>query len=60
MDLDYSINGEVSRFIYIKNILSPNDLEILGTWLQNKSFISGKCISGKEIPRNALSQQGFD
>lgn len=54
MDLDYSINGEESRFIYIKNILSPNDLEILETWLQNKSFISGKCISGKEIPRKQL------
>ncbi len=54
MDLDYSINGEESRFIYIKNILSANDLEILETWLQNKSFISGKCISGKEIPRKQL------
>ena len=54
MDLDYSINGEESRFIYIKNILSPADLESMGIWLQNKSFISGKCISGKEIPRKQL------
>ena len=54
MDLDYSINGEESRFIYIKNILLPNDLEILGTWLKDKEFISGKCISGKEIPRKQL------
>jgi len=40
MDLDYSINGEVSRFIYIKNILSPNDLEILGTFKINGNMVT--------------------
>jgi alkylated DNA repair dioxygenase AlkB len=54
MDLKYDIDGEASRFIIIKNILSPKEIETMGFWLVEKEFIGGACISGKEIPRKQL------
>lgn len=60
MDFKYTINNEETRFIYIKNILSIEEIDELGYWLMNRNFLGGTCISGKEIPRKQLwyHQQG--
>lgn len=54
MDFKYSINNEEARFIYIKNILTSDELKHLGSWLNKRKFQGGTCISGKEIPRQQL------
>jgi alkylated DNA repair dioxygenase AlkB len=49
-----SINDEKAQFSYKRNILSPHELRLLKFWLDNHDFKDGKCISGKEIPRQQI------
>ena len=48
------IEGEKSIFLYQHNILSPSLLNKVKKFLENKKYINGYCISGKEIPRQQL------
>lgn len=51
MELKSSINDEPYEFIYIDNVLPPYTYSRLLEWLQSQEYKSGKCISGKVIPR---------
>ena len=54
MEFTPIINDELALFIYIPNILTPNELIELTTWLQCLEYRGGQCISGKDIPRKQL------
>lgn len=51
MNLSSDINNEPYEFRYIKNILPGYTYSRLVEWLQTQEYKSGKCISGKVIPR---------
>ena len=46
------INDELALFLYIPNILNQNELIELTSWPENLQYKKGKCISGKDIPKN--------
>ena len=48
------INGECAAFRYIPNVLSENTVKLVRAQLEAMTFKDGKCISGKEIPRQQL------
>ena len=45
------INNEDFSFIYVENVLPEYTYSCLIEWLQCQEYKSGKCISGKVIPR---------
>ena len=54
MEFTPKINDEFAMFIYIPNILNNNELLELTAWIHSLKYRGGKCISGKEIPREQL------
>lgn len=54
MKIVHDIDGEKSLFYYHNNFLNNEEYNLLKSWLDNKEFISGNCVSGKEIPRQQL------
>lgn len=48
------INGECSGFRYIPNVLPESNIKLIRAQLDAMTFKDGKCISGKEIPRQQL------
>ena len=46
-----TMNDEEFCFIYVADILPPYTYSQLVEWLQTQEYKSGKCISGKVIPR---------
>lgn len=54
MRIIHEINGENSLFYYQNNFLNKEEYSTLKNWLEEKEFISGHCVSGKEIPREQL------
>ena len=55
-DMEYFpyINGECSGFRYIPNVLPESNIKLIRAQLDAMTFKDGKCISGKEIPRQQL------
>ncbi len=51
------IQDEISFICYYPNFLNSKDKDSLISWLDNKDYKEGKCISGKEIPRLQLWYQ---
>jgi alkylated DNA repair dioxygenase AlkB len=54
MKIIHEINGEKSLFYYQNNFLTSEEYNLLRLWLDTKEFIAGRCVSGKEIPREQL------
>lgn len=54
MKIVHDIEGEKSLFYYQNNFLNNEEYNLIKSWLDNKEFISGNCVSGKEIPRQQL------
>ena len=54
MEFTPIINDELALFLYIPNVLTNNELIELTSWLDNLKYKKGKCISGKDIPREQI------
>lgn len=54
MEFTPIINDELALFLYIPNVLNNNELLEITSWLENLQYKRGKCISGKEIPREQI------
>ena len=54
MKIVHEINGEKSLFYYQNNFLTSEEYSSLSSWLTTKEFLSGNCVSGKQIPRQQL------
>lgn len=48
------VSGEKAMFLYQKNVFPEEYASKIKTWLNNLQLKSGKCISGKEVPRLQL------
>lgn len=57
MEFTPIINDNLAIFTYIPNILTPNELIELTSWLHNLQYKKGTCISGKDIPREQIWYQ---
>jgi alkylated DNA repair dioxygenase AlkB len=49
-----NVSGEKAMFLYQKNVFPKEYAAEIKTWLNNLELKSGKCISGKEVPRLQL------
>lgn len=49
-----NVSGEPALFLYQKNVFPEEYSNKIKTWLSNLQLKSGKCISGKEVPRLQL------
>lgn len=58
-DIEYTpiIDNKKSIFIYKRNVLDSSKYNLVHKWLDTKTFIDGKCVSGREIPRQQLWYQ---
>lgn len=54
MEFTPIINDELAIFLYIPNVLTNNEILELTSWLENLKYKKGKCISGKDIPREQI------
>lgn len=48
------IDGNKSVFIYISNVLKSSHSSLIQQWLESHTYIDGRCVSGREIPRQQL------
>lgn len=54
MEFTPIIDDELALFLYIPNVLNNNELLEITSWLNNLQYKKGKCISGKDIPREQI------